>query len=455
MSTWNIFYRILFLCYPFQTIYEIAVPEDMSPGTTVVQINASDADAGRNQELLYTLITDVATSEIFHIENETGTIILTRNVDFESQQVYEMSMEVQDSGIIPQTARAPVTIKIQDVNDNIPVFQDNAYTFNLEENLESGVFIGQLNTTDRDSYPYNDTKVYWKHPNMSDWSSLFDLDPETGIITSGVSFDRERRQQYNLMTMAVNQDRPLLSSICVVAIVITDRNDNTPVFVFPSRINSSVALPNKVPPGYAFTQVEALDPDLGMNAQLEYSLVRGSQEGLFSINPQSGVLSVTEGVDVNVDTDYVLSIMASDSGLPPYNTIATLVVKVNMSRHLGSGYWSGNVNGTEDQSSPTNRTIIIALCCITVVVAVALLAAILYLRCTNPKPQKHPEPELYDQKRCVVQPDTAIVAPVKSDSSVIYSGYAGYANADDPKRSTEWQQRELHHDQVNLIYFES
>ena len=431
-------------------MYDITISEELYPHTPFLTINASDADAGRNMDLLFSI---VPPHDVIIIDALTGEVSLRVEVDYEDVQMYEVTVSVRDSGEVPLTSDAQLIVRLQDVNDEHPVFDRSVYTFTLEENLSSGTYIGQLNSSDEDSSPYNITKMYWKNPNISDWNTLFDLDTDTGVISSRTSFDRERRGHYNMMVMAVNPDRPSMSSTAMVAIMITDKNDNTPVFVFPSHVNSSVNLPNRVPPGYAFTQVEALDPDMGVNARLEYALVRGSQEGLFSINSHSGVISVTQGVDVDQDTDFLLSIMVSDTGLPPCNTIATLVVKVNTSRHLGLNDWPNSMDGAEVQSRPTNRTIIIALCCITVVIVVALISAIIYLRCTNPKPKKNSG--MYDQKLGTSQSDTAVVVPVKSplDNIDVYSEYGGLRTSSRIDFSSEWKAREiqLKPEQVRII----
>lgn len=68
--------------------------------------------------------------------------------------------------------------------------------------------------------------------------------------------------------------------------------------------------------------MSALDEDLGLNSQLTYSIVRGNEEGLFSLSP-NGNLSVLRSLDRERRTQHTLHVMAVDSGtalravLPP------------------------------------------------------------------------------------------------------------------------------------------
>lgn len=52
----------------------------------------------------------------------------------------------------------------------------------------------------------------------------------TGVITTTVSFDRERQREFTLSVTATDQaDEPLIG-ICQITVVIGDQNDNDPKF---------------------------------------------------------------------------------------------------------------------------------------------------------------------------------------------------------------------------------
>ena len=46
---------------------------------------------------------------------------------------------------------AIVTVVVRDSNDNVPIFDQESYEFDLREDIQSGKFIGQIAATDADS----------------------------------------------------------------------------------------------------------------------------------------------------------------------------------------------------------------------------------------------------------------------------------------------------------------
>ena len=46
---------------------------------------------------------------------------------------------------------ATVLVVVRDSNDNVPIFDQESYEFDLREDIQSGKFIGQIAATDADS----------------------------------------------------------------------------------------------------------------------------------------------------------------------------------------------------------------------------------------------------------------------------------------------------------------
>lgn len=60
----------------------------------------------------------------FSIDRYSGKIVLNRPLDFESKKRYEVNITASDS---EHVAKTTLTIKVTDVNDNSPVFDDISY----------------------------------------------------------------------------------------------------------------------------------------------------------------------------------------------------------------------------------------------------------------------------------------------------------------------------------------
>lgn len=75
---------------------------------------------------------------------------------------------------------------------------------------------------------------------------------------------------------------------------VTDTNDNPPAFLESAY---SFDIPENAVRGSRVGQVKAVDPDLGVNAQLTYTVISDWANDVFSLNPQSGVFTLTARLD--------------------------------------------------------------------------------------------------------------------------------------------------------------
>lgn len=74
----------------------------------------------------------------------------------------------------------------------------------------------------------------------------------------------------------------------------TDTNDNPPQFDVPVY---SFDIPENAPRGYQVGIITATDPDLGNNAVVTYTVISDWANDVFSLNPQTGVLTLTARLD--------------------------------------------------------------------------------------------------------------------------------------------------------------
>lgn len=89
---------------------------------------------------------------------------------------------------------------------------------------------------------------------------------------------------------------PIFSHRCSLCVIfqVTDTNDNPPAFLESAY---SFDIPENAVRGSRVGQVRAVDPDLGINAQLTYTVISDWANDVFSLNPQSGVFTLTARLD--------------------------------------------------------------------------------------------------------------------------------------------------------------
>lgn len=97
--------------------------------------------------------------------------------------------------------------------------------------------------------------------------------------------DRETDSYYNLTVQAVDHGVPPLSSTVLLSVTVLDVNDNPPEFtnkIVYASVSESVSV------GSEITAVHATSEDIGVNAEITYSIIGGDEQGFFEINSVSG-----------------------------------------------------------------------------------------------------------------------------------------------------------------------
>uniref|UniRef100_A0A3Q3WGM9 Cadherin domain-containing protein n=1 Tax=Mola mola TaxID=94237 RepID=A0A3Q3WGM9_MOLML len=150
----------------FGVIQPVGVFELSPAGTSVVKINATDADepGNENSQIAYTIVNQNPSHDMFYITND-GTIHVKKpTLDREIEDRYILTLKGQDLNGKPEgnTGFGNVTINILDVNDNPPTLEKEMYEGSIEENME-GVEVMRLKAKDLDM------------KNTANWDVVFDI----------------------------------------------------------------------------------------------------------------------------------------------------------------------------------------------------------------------------------------------------------------------------------------
>ena len=80
--------------------------------------------------------------------------------------------------------------------------------------------------------------------------------------------------------------------------------------------------------GTDVVRVMATSRDIGVNAEISYTIIAGNEKRKFSIDPETGLVSVTGRLDYERAKDYFLTIQALDGGTPPLSNHATVNISI-------------------------------------------------------------------------------------------------------------------------------
>uniref|UniRef100_A0A3Q2HCH9 Cadherin-23 n=1 Tax=Equus caballus TaxID=9796 RepID=A0A3Q2HCH9_HORSE len=292
-----------------QPLYNISLYENVTVGTSVLTVLATDNDVGTFGEVNYFFSDD---PDRFSLDKDTGLIMLIARLDYELIQRFTLTVIARDGGGEETTGR--VRINVLDVNDNAPTFQKDAYVGALRENEPSVTQLVRLRATDEDSPPNN--QITYSIVSASAFGSYFDISVYEGYGVISVSRPLDYEQIPNgliyLMVMAKDAGNPPLNSTVPVTIEVFDENDNPPTFSKPAYFVSVV---ENIMAGATVLFLNATDLDRSREYGQEsiiYSLEGSSQ---FRINARSGEITTTSLLDRETKSEYILIVRAVDGGV--------------------------------------------------------------------------------------------------------------------------------------------
>ncbi len=210
--------------------------------------------------------------------------------DAETKNLYELEINVFDG---QTTVKAPLTVSINDVNDNRPRFkfeeeassitkinrEDHLVEVSIDENRPALDFVYLFKSIDLDRTPkmnetlYKITSVSANRQGFNNLMSVFELDSATGELRVGrggsAMLDRELFEYFKLTVRAYNPENESVRDEMTLVVRLDDLNDNAPVFdelVYGYNLREKNAFPAVVAP------LNAQDKDQGANGHVTYTI---------------------------------------------------------------------------------------------------------------------------------------------------------------------------------------
>ncbi|GIY59073.1 protocadherin-like wing polarity protein stan [Caerostris extrusa] len=346
----------------YTSLIQDSVSEGVPIGHSVLRVQAYDADDGPNSEIVYSILpTD-----------------------------QPIPFAVDRIGSPSRSSTASIIIRVQDINDNDPVFEPKSYEASVSEIDPPGTPVVGVTATDRDEEPrliyhisegnhrvtdaggrYDTATV---HINVTDANTHrpvfekvpytasvsedavigttvlvveasdgdvgenarisyfiednpeFTIDSATGAISTSQTLDRELTAGFVLVVTAQDHGSPSLSDTINVEVEVLDVNDNPPNFILPSY---SASIREDALVGLSVLQVSASDKDIGLSGQVRYTFSGGEDgDGAFIVEPTSGIIRTNQMLDRESVSKYKLVVHAVDRGVTPLSSSAAITVNI-------------------------------------------------------------------------------------------------------------------------------
>ncbi|XP_042622384.1 protocadherin Fat 1-like isoform X5 [Cyprinus carpio] len=343
---------------------DITVPRDLGLGEQITTVSAIDADELQLVRYRMKAGNDL---NLFEINPNSGILSLKQplsegeaaKVSYHSLQIIASDGEQETQpmflNITVVTAHKPVQVKCVDtgvasmlaekllqgskihsqsepedhfqdfhsVNRVAPQFAESfPSVIEVKEDLPVGARIVHLSATDSDS-GFNGKLVYVI--SGGDAESRFVLDMDSGWLKVYAPLDRETTDHYTLNITVYDLGIPQKSSSRLLDVKILDANDNSPQFL---QDTYSVEISEGTAVGTEIIQVEAKDKDLGDNGVVRYSILADTDQ--FSIDTETGIVTVKKPLDHEVQPSFVLKIAARDQAAAEPQLVSTVLLKITL-----------------------------------------------------------------------------------------------------------------------------
>ncbi|XP_071267164.1 protocadherin alpha-8-like isoform X16 [Salvelinus alpinus] len=305
------------------------ISESSYPGERYPLPIANDADTGSNSVNSYKL----SPNEHFSLDVQSGgeqsvsaELVLQKALDREKQPVIQLTLTAIDGGKPPRSGTLPIVVNVIDVNDNSPTFSKPLYKASVPEVVPFGTTVVTLSATDLDD-GINGRLVYsFIERGNTNPADMFALNQDTGEITVKGNLDHEKNAAYEIRVQATDQGSSPRSGYCKVLVEVIDVNDNAPEITVTSLM-SPVKEDAEI--GTVVALVTVIDKDGGKNG-LTYSKLLGSVPFKLKSNYKNYYSLVVDGpLDRESESQYNVTITATDEGTPPLSSTSVITVHVS------------------------------------------------------------------------------------------------------------------------------
>ncbi|KAK7005343.1 protocadherin-like wing polarity protein stan [Biomphalaria glabrata] len=296
-------------------MFSVQVPENTTVGSKLFTfaIDGPATDKDRISQLTqYVLISD-ANGRFAINDQYQGIVELKQPLDYESGNTeFRLNVTVQEVNNVSMADFTTLVIKVTDVDDLNPVFNQQAYTLQLQEGtftgLESFSPSPAITAYDGDR-AINQTIVFALDTSTKAlYGNLFDIARNGSLRVNGAL----KPGQYNINVKAYQIDNPTFRyAVAILVLNVSDVNNNKPVM---NSAQYSASVSELAAIGTTILTIAASDLDEGDNAAFKF-LMQGNTDGVFDLETQQtlGYIVLKKVLDRETTQSYSFQVFAKET----------------------------------------------------------------------------------------------------------------------------------------------
>ncbi|KAM4554630.1 protocadherin alpha-8-like isoform 11-T11 [Odontesthes bonariensis] len=305
------------------------VSESAFPGEKIALPKAFDADVGSYAVKGYKL----SQNEHFTLDMQNGgesttsvEMALHKPLDREKQPVIKLTLTATDAGKPPKSGTLLITVNVQDVNDNIPVFDRLLYKATVLENTPPGTTVISVHARDLDEGVNGEIQYSFINQDNDKNVDQFAINLLTGDIMVKGELDHEKNSAVEIRVQAKDKGQSPRASHCKVLVEITDVNDNVPEISVTSLVNM---VREDAPHDTMVGLITVKDYDADNNGVVLVRIVDSVPFAIKNTYKNHYSLVVDGALDREQASQYNVTITATDGGLPPLSSTSIVTVHVS------------------------------------------------------------------------------------------------------------------------------
>ncbi|XP_037403084.1 protocadherin gamma-C5-like [Pygocentrus nattereri] len=270
----------------------------------------------------------------FGVDSDKGELTVSGRIDREALCGQNVKCLLPLQIVIEEPLQLHrVEIEIQDINDNAPNFHTKDGVLKIAESAAVGSRFPLESAEDPD-VGKNSLKSYSLNNNEHFRLNVksFEGGRKVPELILDKPLDREKQPVHKLILTALDGGDPVRSGTTLIKIIVEDINDNEPQFelqTYKASVQESAAA------GVTVVTIKATDLDEGINGEIQYYFgvhTPDQVKEVFSVNPDSGEITVIGKLDHEATSSYTFDVCAKDKGQPKlegHSSVQVLVIDEN------------------------------------------------------------------------------------------------------------------------------
>ncbi|XP_064100756.1 neural-cadherin-like [Macrobrachium nipponense] len=209
----------------------IQVKENMTEGTPVLMVLATDEDRGNNGIVSYVLLNDFGRFTI-QSSNQHGQISTTKRLDRdEKDKEFYLTVVARDGAAESLQDSCSFKVVVEDINDNPPIFDQQIYEETISTDHIAGTPVLRVTATDMDSG--TNAQIAFSLQGNPDDMKYFAIDSDTGIITltKPLHNTMANKRMFEMRARVADKGSPVLWSTADIRIQVVSSDELPPTII--------------------------------------------------------------------------------------------------------------------------------------------------------------------------------------------------------------------------------